>query len=159
MRRELVDRCLMLINTKYIAKNKELPMAAVQMWEGMLSGLDDEPGCAALGAVLMDSPFVPDWADVREKYAEMLGVAPDETPDEAVARKRREAAATEAARLDHERYVEDCRRQYGPVMADPVLRAEWFRNRLGGPADLSNLPDLSNVMAGIMASHTEEPKS
>lgn len=129
MRRELIDRCLMLINTKYIAKNKELPVAAVQMWEGLLAGMDDEMGCRALGSVLMDSVFLPDWADVREAYANLIGAAPDETPDEAVARKQRESVASEALRMERERYQEECNRRYGRIMADPVLRREWFRER------------------------------
>jgi hypothetical protein len=128
MRRELIDRCLTLINTKYIAKNKELPIAGMEMWEALLAGMDDEIGCKAVGSVLLDLKYVPDWADVREAYANLIGAATDETTDEAVARKRREAEATEAIRIERERYQEECNRRYGRIMADPVLRREWFRS-------------------------------
>lgn len=153
MHRSIIRDCLCIIESKAQSRGRSLAGPEIQLWEGVLSEMDDETGVLALRQVILNSPFPPDIADVRREYAQLMGAAPGENPDDAVARRERERLASERLRLHVRQYQADCRRKYERIMADPVLRAEWFRSRLGG------LPDLSNVMAGIMASHTEEPKS
>ena len=133
MRRELIRDCLSLVEGKAQARGRSLAGMEMQMWEGVLSEMDDETGCLALREVILNSPFPPDIADVRREYAQLMGAAPGERPDDAVARKRREEEYREQLRLERERFVRECRARYGRIMQDPVLRGEFFRSRLGGP--------------------------
>ncbi|HET6385146.1 MAG TPA: hypothetical protein VFJ58_17275 [Armatimonadota bacterium] len=128
MRRQLIEQCVCLIEAKAQARGRSLSPPAVQLWEAVLGDMDDQMGCQALRNVLLNSPFPPDWADVRQEYSDLVGAAPEETPDEAVARQKRQAEYRARMEEQRERHVEKCRAIYGWFMADPERRREWFRS-------------------------------
>ena len=149
MRRELIQECICLIEGKAQRHGRSLSTSEAQLWGAVFAPMDDRLGWEALQAIILNSHYAPDFSDVRREYAELIGAAPGESPDQAVARQQRQAQERERLARERDQFREECRQNYGRIMADPVLRAEWFRSHSS-----RNLP-FADVIDGAGEAETE----